>query len=79
MINLIFFCKKFIFIIFLVDLKDLMIGLEKKFIFFILYFFFIKDIFKVSEGPIWANAIGIIAGCLLGILIPKMVLSNSST
>jgi len=39
----------------------------------------IADICGLSDGPIWANALGIIIGCLLGIAIPKMLVSNSST
>ena len=37
----------------------------------------ISDVTGISEGPIWANSLGIIIGCLLGILIPKMLLKNS--
>ena len=39
----------------------------------------IENITGVDSGPMWANAFGIIVGCLLGILIPKLILSNSST
>lgn len=39
----------------------------------------ISDLAEISDGPIWANAIGIIIGCLLGIFIPKMIISNSGT
>lgn len=34
----------------------------------------IANITSVNDGPIWANSLGIVIGCLLGILIPKMIL-----
>lgn len=37
-----------------------------------------KDLTGVESGPLWAEIIGIIIGCLLGIAIPKMILKNSS-
>lgn len=39
----------------------------------------IAEVCGISEGPLWANSFGIILGCLLGILIPKMIVSNSET
>eukprot|EP00335_Anophryoides_haemophila_P000050 CAMPEP_0204821484 /NCGR_PEP_ID=MMETSP1018-20131115/20874_1 /ASSEMBLY_ACC=CAM_ASM_000518 /TAXON_ID=46462 /ORGANISM="Anophryoides haemophila, Strain AH6" /LENGTH=107 /DNA_ID=CAMNT_0051933033 /DNA_START=354 /DNA_END=677 /DNA_ORIENTATION=+ len=39
----------------------------------------LKDATGINEGPLWANAIGIIFGCLLGIAIPKLIVGNSST
>lgn len=33
----------------------------------------------IGETPLWANAIGIVIGCLLGILVPKLILRNSRT
>lgn len=38
----------------------------------------IMNITGVTEGPMWANSLGIIIGCLLGILIPKLLVSNSN-
>jgi len=39
----------------------------------------IEDVSKVSSTPIWGDAIGIIIGCLLGIAIPKAIVSSSAT
>jgi Na+-translocating ferredoxin:NAD+ oxidoreductase RnfD subunit len=39
----------------------------------------IENITDTEEGPMWANAFGITIGCLLGIMIPKMIISDSST
>mmetsp|Transcript_39584 Transcript_39584/g.60857 ORF Transcript_39584/g.60857 Transcript_39584/m.60857 type:complete len:121 (-) Transcript_39584:45-407(-) len=39
----------------------------------------LADATRVYDYPIWTEAIGIVIGCLLGILIPKMILSNSTT
>eukprot|EP00828_Plagiopyla_frontata_P004100 TRINITY_DN11411_c0_g1_i2.p1 TRINITY_DN11411_c0_g1~~TRINITY_DN11411_c0_g1_i2.p1 ORF type:complete len:277 (+),score=40.08 TRINITY_DN11411_c0_g1_i2:160-990(+) len=33
----------------------------------------------INDGPIWAQALGIIIGCLLGILIPKLLLKGSTS
>jgi hypothetical protein len=38
-----------------------------------------EDMTKVSSTPIWGDAIGIIFGCLIGIAIPKAILSSSET
>jgi len=38
----------------------------------------INDLCESDSTPIWAQAIGVFQGCLLGILIPKMILGNSS-
>jgi len=38
----------------------------------------ISDITQVSSTPIWGDAIGITIGCLLGIVVPKMILGSSS-
>lgn len=37
----------------------------------------ISNLTWVNDGPIWANSLGIIIGCLLGILIPKLILRKS--
>lgn len=37
----------------------------------------ISNLTSVNDGPIWANSLGIVIGCLLGILIPKMLLRKS--
>jgi len=37
-----------------------------------------SDLTEMDSSPIWVQAIGIFQGCLLGILIPKMILGNSS-
>lgn len=37
----------------------------------------ISNITGIDDGPLWANAIGIIVGCLLGIAIPKMIIGDS--
>jgi len=37
----------------------------------------LADIFSADAYPIWTEAIGIVLGCLLGILVPKLILSNS--
>lgn len=39
----------------------------------------IEDVSKVSSTPIWGDAIGIVVGCLLGIAIPKAIVSSSAT
>ena len=37
----------------------------------------ISHVTEIDSGPIWAESVGITIGCLLGILIPKMILRNS--
>jgi len=39
----------------------------------------IEDLSKVSSTPIWGDAIGIIIGCLIGVAIPKAIMSGSET
>lgn len=39
----------------------------------------IEDMSKVSSTPIWGDAIGITIGCLIGIAIPKAIMSSSET
>jgi uncharacterized membrane protein required for colicin V production len=39
----------------------------------------VADIVGFSDGPLWAQAIGIFFGCLIGIAVPKAILRNSST
>ncbi len=39
----------------------------------------IQHITDIDDGPIWANTFGVTIGCLIGIFIPKMLISNSST
>lgn len=39
----------------------------------------LKNLSSVENTPIWAEIIGIVIGCLLGILIPKLILRNSKT
>lgn len=38
----------------------------------------IEDLTGVSSTPIWGDSIGIIIGCLLGILVPKLIMGASS-
>jgi len=38
----------------------------------------INDIFEMDSVPIWVQAIGVFQGCLLGVLIPKLILGSSS-
>lgn len=38
----------------------------------------IVDFTKNESSPIWGDAAGITIGCLLGILVPKLILGNSS-
>lgn len=37
----------------------------------------IQNITGIAEGPIWANSAGIVIGCIIGIAVPKAILSNS--
>lgn len=39
----------------------------------------IAEVCGLSEGPLWANAFGVIIGCLLGILIPSLLISSPET
>lgn len=39
----------------------------------------ISDLSEYDNSPIWIQAIGIVLGCLLGILVPKLILGNSSS
>lgn len=38
----------------------------------------ITDITKNGDSPIWGDAIGIVIGCILGIIVPKAILGNNS-
>lgn len=38
----------------------------------------IEDLTGVSSTPIWGDAIGVTLGCLFGILVPKLILGDSS-
>lgn len=38
----------------------------------------IEDLTGVDSTPIWGDAIGIIIGCLIGIVVPKWLLGSSS-
>lgn len=38
----------------------------------------IEDITGVNSTPIWGDAIGIIVGCLLGIVVPKAIMGTAS-
>jgi len=38
----------------------------------------ISDLTKVDDTPIWGDAFGIFVGCLIGIVVPKMILGDSS-
>lgn len=38
----------------------------------------IEDLTRVSSTPIWGDAIGIIIGCLIGIVVPKAIMGTSS-
>ncbi len=31
----------------------------------------------INDGPLWSNSVGMFLGCLLGILIPKMIFTDS--
>ena len=37
----------------------------------------LEDSLGLSGGPMWAEALGIIFGCLLGIAVPKMIIGSS--
>ena len=37
----------------------------------------IEDLSGVSEGPLWAEALGVMIGCIIGIIIPKAIVGNS--
>jgi len=39
----------------------------------------INDIAEFDSSPLWCQAIGMVLGCLLGILIPKLILGNASS
>jgi len=39
----------------------------------------IKKLTATDATPIWCQMIGIVIGCLLGILIPKLIVGNSKT
>lgn len=39
----------------------------------------ISDVTKIDASPLWAEAVGIIIGCLIGIVVPKLILSNTQT
>ena len=39
----------------------------------------LEAMFGINEGPLWANAVGVICGCLLGIYIPVLILGNNKT
>ena len=36
----------------------------------------ISNLTNIYEGPIWANSVGIVIGCLIGIFIPKLILKK---
>jgi len=38
----------------------------------------ISDLTKVGDTPIWGDAVGIIVGCLIGIVIPKAIMGDKS-
>lgn len=38
----------------------------------------ISDMTKVEDTPIWGDAVGIIIGCLIGIVIPKAIMGDLS-
>lgn len=38
----------------------------------------ISDLTEYDSAPIWVEAIGITVGCLLGILVPKLILGSAS-
>lgn len=38
----------------------------------------IVDLTKNEDSPIWGDAAGITIGCLIGIIVPKAILGNSS-
>jgi len=39
----------------------------------------LKKLSNIKENPIWSDIIGIVIGCLLGIVVPKLILRNSKT
>ena len=39
----------------------------------------LEDMTGTAEGPMWSNSLGMIIGCLIGIVVPKAILSNSAT
>jgi len=38
----------------------------------------IEDLTEVNETPIWGDALGIFVGCLVGIIVPKLILGDTS-
>jgi len=38
----------------------------------------IQDLTEVNETPIWGDAVGVVLGCLVGILVPKLIMGDSS-
>lgn len=38
----------------------------------------IEDMTNVSSTPIWGDCLGIVIGCLLGIMIPKLLMGDKS-
>lgn len=38
----------------------------------------LRDVTKVNDSPIWAEAIGVVIGCVFGIIIPKAVSGKAS-
>lgn len=37
-----------------------------------------SDLTDIEDAPFWTECIGIVIGCLFGILIPKLIMGNSS-
>lgn len=37
------------------------------------------DILGFTDGPLWANCLGIGVGCLIGIAVPKAIIRDSSS
>lgn len=38
----------------------------------------IEDLTGINSTPIWGDAIGIVVGCLFGILVPKLIMGSES-
>jgi len=39
----------------------------------------VSDFIGFNDGPLWAAVVGVFFGCLVGIVVPKAILRNSST
>jgi len=40
--------------------------------------YIMSDLTDIEDAPFWTECIGIVIGCLIGILIPKLIMGNNS-